>query len=318
MIDASPKENLLRALRCDSPHHVPFEGEGSYRIVDHAGRKPPRVGMDQWGVRWGPLPPEYRVGTDEPLESFPIAYPAGYAGQLAALDFPSGEPPEAFAGLVGGIDRNKVLVIGRHGAGLLDRLCALLGMPAALTALLQEPEAAQAALDRIADYHVAVARGYLHAGVEAGFLADDYAGQHGPYLRPATWRRLILPGLARVVAVYRAAGAPVIFHTCGRAEAFIPDLLEAGVTAFNLQSAACDLPALKAAYGPRIAFWGGIESTVMLSGTPDDVSGAARAAIRDLGDSGGLMLAPDQPLDYPMENLRALARTAMEAGRYGS
>jgi hypothetical protein len=31
------KENLLRALRHEAPDHVPYEGEGAWRIVDHRG-----------------------------------------------------------------------------------------------------------------------------------------------------------------------------------------------------------------------------------------------------------------------------------------
>lgn len=312
----SPKENLLRALHHAGPDHVPYAGEGSYRIVDHRGRKPPRDGVDTWGVTWGPLPPEYRTGSDEPLESFPVSHPAASAAELAALSFPSGDDSTLFDGLTNGIDRDATLVIGRHGAGPLDRLCALLGMPEALAGLLMEPEAAQAALERIADYHLNIAHNYLAAGAEAGFLADDYAGQEGPYLRPAVWRRMILPGLARLIAVYRQAGAPVFFHTCGRAEAFIGDLIEAGVTAFNLQSDVCDLASLKAIYGRRIGFFGGVSSATMLTGTPEDVEQAARMTMRALGDEGGLVLAPDQPLRYRSENAAALMRAACQFGHY--
>jgi uroporphyrinogen decarboxylase len=198
----------------------------------------------------------------------------------------------------------------------LDRFILLLGMQKALVALVVEPEAAAAVLGRIADYHVAVARAYLAAGSEAAWLADDYAGSDGPYLRPALWRRLILPQLARVIAVYREAGVPVFFHTCGRAEVFVGDLLDAGVTVFNLQSEACDLGALRTRYGQRIAFIGGIPSGLMLTGGPEDVRGAARAAIERLGRDGGLILAPDQPLAFPPENEAALVAAVGEFGRY--
>ena len=191
-------------------------------------------------------------------------------------------------------------------------------MQKALVALVAEPEAAAAVLERIADYHVAIARGYLAAGSEAAWLADDYAGSDGPYLRPALWRRLILPQMARVIAVYREAGVPVFFHTCGRAEAFVGDLLDAGVTVFNLQSEACDLSALRERYGRRIAFIGGIPSGLMLTGGPEDVRQAARAAIERLGRDGGLILAPDQPLAFPPENEAALAAAAREFGAYAS
>jgi uroporphyrinogen decarboxylase len=309
-------ENLLRALRHEAPDHVPYEGEGAWRIVDHRGRKPPREGRDEWGVEWAPIPDDYRAGADEPLESYAAGPVAERASDLRPDAFPDGRDPALFDGILDGVDPARVLVIGRHGAGPLDRLCALLGMPGALAAMLMEPDETGAALERIADYHVAIARGYLAAGVRAGFLADDYAGGEGPYLRPAVWRRMILPGLSRIIAVYRDAGAPVLFHTCGRAEALIGDLIEAGVTGFNLQTDACDLAGLKACFGRRIGFYGGISSSLMQAGGPDEIEEAARRAMAALGADGGLMLAPDQPLDYPAENLGALARAARRFGRY--
>ena len=235
---------------------------------------------------------------------------------MLSRTFPDPADPAAFAALLSGVDPAQTLVIGQHPSGLLDRLITLLDMPQAMLALVGEPEASRVILERIADYHVGIARSYLAAGAAAGWLADDYAGNAGPYIRPALWQRLILPGLARVIAVYRAAGAPVFFHTCGQAEAFVGPLLDAGVSVFNLQSDVCDLAALKARYGRRIAFYCGIPSGLMLAGTPDEVRQAARAAIATLGREGGLILAPDQPLAFPAENEAALAEAVQSYGKY--
>ena len=311
---ASPKANLLNAIYHRGPSHVPFAGEGAYRLVDHAGRKPPRAGRDEWGVVWVPLPASYELGPAEPAASYAVEHPAHSVAEALALPLPRGCEPACFAGLFDGQDAAQTLLIGQHGSGLLDRFILLLGMQKALVALVAQPEAAAAVLERIADYHVAVARGYIAAGSEAAWLADDYAGSDGPYLRPALWRRLILPQMARVIAVYQEAGVPVFFHTCGRAEAFVGDLLDAGVTVFNLQSEASDLTVLREHYGRRIAFIGGIPSGLMLTGGPEDIRQAARAAIATLGQGGGLILAPDQPLAFPPENETALAAAAREFG----
>ncbi len=128
-----------------------------------------------------------------------------------------------------------IRIAGRHPLGPLDRLCALLGPERGLLALIEEPVAARAVLDRIADYHAAIAANYLAAGCTAGWLADEYAGAAGPLIRPVLWRELILPGLRRIIDVYSAAGAAVCFHMCGRAEPFVADLLAAGVDAFDLE-----------------------------------------------------------------------------------
>jgi uroporphyrinogen decarboxylase len=312
----SAKNNLLQAICHRNPDHVPYAGEAAYRLVDHLGRKPPREGQDAWGVTWAPLPKSYRPGAGEPAESYPTGHPAGTAAELLARPFPDPTDPALFAGLLDGVDKRETLVIGQHPAGLLDRFAMLLGMPQAMLALVREAEASQTVLERIADYHVGIAAGYLAAGVEAGWLADDYAGNAGPYIRPALWRKMILPGLARVIAVYREAGVPVFFHTCGQAEAFVADLLDAGVTVFNLQSDACDLVSLKTRHGQRIAFFGGVASALMLEGKSEDVRNAARLAIEMLGQDGGLILAPDQPLAFPPENERALMEAARCYGQY--
>lgn len=308
----TPKQNLLRALQHDSPDRIPYAGDGSLVLVDHHGRKPPRKGADAWGVIWAPLPETYQAGTGEPAESYPAQHPASRATQLIDHPFPDSTDPALFAGVLDGIDIATCLVVGQHSQGPLDRFCCLLGMSQALLALRSERGASRAVLERIADYHVGLARGYLAAGVEAGFLADDYAGQEGPMLSPALWQEMILPGLTRIIDVYRQAGAPVFFHTCGRSDAFIPALLDAGVTAFNLQSSACDLAALKQRFGRRIVFYGGVASEIVLRGTPTDVACSARQTIVALWDEGGLILAPDQPLAYPEENIAALIATARE------
>jgi uroporphyrinogen decarboxylase len=232
------------------------------------------------------------------------------------LPIPDSAAPGLFDGLLDGVDRSEALVVGQHGAGPFDRFVQLLGMPAAMIALLREPGVSADVMNGIAEYHVGIVRGYLAAGVEAGWLADDYAGDGGPLISPALWRELVLPAIARIIAVYREAGAPVFFHTCGRAEAFIPDLIDAGVTAFNLQSDQCDLARLKARFGRRIAFYGGVPSDLMLRGSADQVREAARHAMRSLGSEGGLILAPDQPLAFPPVNVAALDETARQEGEY--
>ncbi len=315
-MSVTPKANLLRALMHAGPEHVPWAGEGALRFVDHVGRRPPRSGVDAWGVTWVPLPASYMVGAGEPAESYPVAHPAATPHELLSRSFPDPAESMLFAGLLDGIDRSEALIVGQHGAGPLDRFVQLLGTMAAMSALAAEPDASAAVINRIADYHAGIARGYLAAGVEAGWLADDYAGDAGPLIGPGLWRRAILPAVAKIIAIYRDAGAPVFFHTCGAAEVFVPDLVGAGITALNLQSNRCDLAGLKARFGRRIAFYGGVPSDLMLRGTPQQVGEAALAVMSSVGREGGLIVAPDQPLAYPPENELALHETVRRYGVY--
>ena len=276
----TPKANLLRALYHAEPDHVPWAGEGALRLVDHVGRKPPRSGADEWGVTWAPLPTSYQVGAGEPAESYPVAHPASTAAEALALPFPDPAAPGLFAGLLDGIDRSEDARRGPARRRAVRSIRAVVGDARRHDRAAEgTATSAPASLTASPSIMSASRGGYLAAGVEAGWLADDYAGDGGPLISPALWRKLVLPAIARIIAVYREAGAPVFFHTCGRAEAFVPDLLEAGVTVFNLQSDVCDLAGLKAQFGRRIAFYGGVPSDLMLRGSAR--SGARGRAARD-------------------------------------
>jgi uroporphyrinogen-III decarboxylase len=309
------KANLLHVIRREPFDHIPYEGEGSYIPVDFPGRKPPRAGLDEWGVRWEPLPESYQVGEGEPAESFPAAAVTERVDDLLALSFPS--PPSAaeIQTMLRALAEHDALLIGQHPLGLLGRFMALLGTNGAFEALLYKEDLCVAVVDRIAAYHVGVARAYLAAGAGAGWFADDYAGSQGPLISPALWRRVILPGLVKVFAVYREADAPVFFHTCGRAEPFIADLLIAGADVFNLEGAACNLPTLKQAYGGRLALIGGVRPAVMLHAAPEQVRAAVQQVVQELGSEGRLILAPEQPLAYPAANVAAFRAAAQMFGR---
>jgi len=46
-MEINPKRNLIRAVRHDCPHHVPYFGEGAMIFVDHVGRRPSLSGQDE-------------------------------------------------------------------------------------------------------------------------------------------------------------------------------------------------------------------------------------------------------------------------------
>jgi uroporphyrinogen decarboxylase len=316
-VEVNPKENLIRAIRHDRPHHVPHFGEGAMVLVDHVRRRPPPGGQDEWGVGWMALPEARVPGAGEYLQGVPTQPVVDRVETLADLPFPDPVVPGRFAGLLDGTNPSQQLVVGQHSLGIFDRFWALLGVERALVALLTHPQATRTVLRRLADWHIGIARGYIAAGVEAAWLADDYGWQQGLMMSPHTWRDLIRPQLARLTQVYHRAGCIVFFHTCGKVEPIIGDLIAAGVDVFNVQPSANDLAALKKRYGRRIAFHGGVDTQhVMTGGTPEQVRQAALWAMHHLGREGGLVLGPDQRMAMPEENVQALVETARQYGRY--
>jgi uroporphyrinogen decarboxylase len=112
----------------------------------------------------------------------------------------------------------------------------------------------------------------------------------------------------------------VMFHSDGAITSLIPDLIEVGIDAVHPLEPlpAMDHAAIKADFGDRIAFLGGVDIVRAMPGSVADVEEEAERRIRLLGPGGGYVLAPSNHLqaDVAPENAIALYETAHRLGTY--
>jgi len=148
-------------------------------------------------------------------------------------------------------------------------------------------------------------------GVDGGYFGDDYGAQRGLLFSPKLWRAMIKPRLARMFAVFRAAGLPVMLHSDGDIWPILPDLVDIGLTCLNpVQPEVLEHTRLHREFGQHLSFYGGISTQEVLPKvTPAEVRAATRACVRDLAPDGtGLILGPSHRMqsDIPMENVVAM------------
>jgi len=75
--------------------------------------------------------------------------------------------------------------------------------------------------------------------VDAVVVHDDQGANEATFFSPARFRQHVLPHLRQEIETLRAAGTPVILHSCGNINAILPDLTETGIAGLNnLQRAA--------------------------------------------------------------------------------
>lgn len=256
---------------------------------------------------------------------FPLVEPS--LQDLAKMSWPDPTDPKPFVGL-----RQQALKLqatGRalvgmapQGHDLFNQIFRVRGMENGLMDLLAEPEFAEAFLDRLTDTIIAFQERFLtEVGdlLDVHFAADDLAGQDGPLLDPALWRRLVKPRQARIIAAIKShTKAKVFYHSCGAIRQFIPDLIEIGVDILNpvqVSAAGMDPLELKRLYGKSLSFWGGACDTqrVLPFGTAAEVVAEARCRLSQLAPGGGFIFNPVhniQPM-VPPENIVALFRTAL-------
>ncbi len=273
--------------------------------LSHPARLSPdgRTGYDWWGAGHDTLEEGYFI-RESPLAGAP---------DLDAFAWPDPWAPD----LLSDAARRRAevgedgFVVPNLGFALFERAWSLRGFEQLLLDLALDEGYVAELLDRITDIQLVLVERSIGLGVDGGYFGDDYGAQAGLLFSPVTWRRLMKPRLARLFAPFVARGLPVLMHSDGRIDEIVPDLVEIGLTALNpVQPEVLDHDWLRATFGGRLAYYGGVSTqTILPRGSPSEVAAAvADCRARLAPDGTGLILAPSHRLmtDIPMANLDAL------------
>ena len=308
-----PKENLLRAVHYDHPAYVPHPGEGIQLGVQFEGNFRKEDWTDAWGVGW-------QVTLDE-FVPFPKINPLPTLDHLDAFPFPDPDNltiGDSMQAVLDRPDRERLFVTGNLTYLLFERAWALMGLDAFLMAFHTHPAEMHALLDRIVDFDLRVFDRYLELGVDAIGFSEDLGTQRALMISPDAFREFLLPQYARCFAPTLAAGVVVRFHSCGCVQAIVPDLASIGVSLLNpIQARANDLVRVKAdALAGGMALEGGVDSHLLVTGTPEQVRRETLRVLGILAPQGGYLSRPDQSMPWPEENYRAMIETVEEFGTY--
>jgi len=199
------------------------------------------------------------------------------------------------------------------------------GVDQILVDMAMSPELADAVFAHIRGFYCEYGRRIFEAAngkLDMLLMGDDFGQQAGPLVSPDMWRRFLGTGFADYIALAKAYGVRVMHHTCGSVRALIPDMMERGLDVLqSLQPEAAGMEArgLKAAFGDRLAFHGGISIQQTLPfGAVDQVRNEVRSRVEALAPGGGYILctAHNIQADVPIENLEALLEAYRDFGTY--
>lgn len=257
-----------------------------------------------------------------------------YTGKLTVeaveqFDWASGHDP----GLAEGV-RERVAAIKAAGedhavclylpGGVIHRGYAMRGFEAYLKDLYRNPVALTRLMEKLCDYWVQTAETVMdaagHENIDVVYFGEDLGTQDGCMFDPdGIYPRLIKPHHRRMVETVKSrSDVKVCFHCCGSAYHFIEHLIDIGVDALNpVQVTARNMEPerLKADFGGRIAFWGGINTQRILPfGTAVEVAAETRRIIDILGKGGGYVLNAVHNIqaEVPPENIVAMFDTGRE------
>ena len=215
-------------------------------------------------------------------------------------------------------------MVASHGP--FQTACDLRGTEEFLIDLSLQPDFARLLLDAVTTSLEGLLRLAMQAGGEYFDMielpGDDYAGNQGPILSPAMFRKFIQPCLERLVNVIKEYNPDIkiMLHSDGAIAALLPDLIALGVDVIHPLEPlpATDLVAIKAKYGKQVSFLGSIDIAHAMPGNRQEVIAEVKQRIAQLAPGGGFILAPSNHLqaDVPAENVVTLFETARQLGTY--
>ena len=185
---------------------------------------------DEWGTIWGYGNVVGAIG--EPLE-----YPIKDIKNIREYKFPDPEDPGRFDGFIQEIENNKDKHIRISiGSYLFERMHFLIGFNETMINIADHPEEMEYLLDKIVDYDIKLIRnlstnlkGKLH-GISG---SDDWGTQTSLMIHPDKWRKIFKPRYKKIADEIHKNNLDFWFHSDGKIEEIIPDLIEIGADVFQ-------------------------------------------------------------------------------------
>ena len=183
----------------------------------------------------------------------------------------------------------------------------LMGTEQMLMMTMMEPDTAGRLIEKTAPFITAMQKKMIESGATVMWMADPTSSED--MISPKMFREFSYPALKEVISDVKAEyDVPSFLHICGKTLGTMQMLPELKVDCFSFDHAVDPEKAKKTA-GRRMALMGNIDPVSMiLSGTPEEITEECRRIIDVAGREGGFILAPgcETPQASPDENVAAM------------
>jgi hypothetical protein len=212
--------------------------------------------------------------------------------------------------------REEFAVFARIRLGAASTLESM-GLDVFAYMLYDDPGLIHEIHSRFSDWCHRVIRHLNELDFDFYWVADDVAGNNGPFMSPRAFREFILPHMRSAAQEIKK---PWIFHSDGNLFPILPDLLTLGMNAIHpIQPSAMDIERVKREYGDRVGMAGNIDLDYTLTrGTPEEVDAEVKQRIAAIAPGGGYMVTSANSItDYcKLENVWAMSRAIKKYGKY--
>lgn len=208
-------------------------------------------------------------------------------------------PPEALLK----IDKDEInafcrqtdcFILAGYTLRLFERLQFLRGEENALIDLAQKPKGLFSLLNKIHEHNLKIIDVWSTTSIDALVIVDDWGSQQRLLVSPSLWREMFKPRYAEYADFARLRNKKVFFHSDGFILDIIPDLMDIGVDALNVQLFTIGLESLARFARGKISFWGDADAHYLRQETSQLEMGRVVEAIKqNLYDRGGVIAYVD-------------------------
>ncbi len=155
---------------------------------------------------------------------------------------------------------------------------------------------------------------------DAVWFYEDLGFKGKPFMAPAMYKDIVWPAHKKTFEFAKGLGLPIIVHSCGYVEPLVGGLIEAGMDCLQAMEvkAGMDLLELKATYGDRISFMGGLDIRALESNDLDQVEAELLKKVPAAMEGSGYVLHTDHSVSSRVkyETYKFFVQRGLEIGTY--
>jgi uroporphyrinogen decarboxylase len=202
------------------------------------------------------------------------------------------------------------------------KVCDMVGPTRLMMAMVDDPEWVKDMALTDGRLCAEIAEAMIDRGIEfdAGWVFDDLGYKGKGFMSVEMYRELFWPGHKVISDVFKSRGLPMLLHSCGYVEEYIPLFLEAGFDVLQPLEvkAGMDLVRLKREWGDRLAFMGGIDVRAMAHPDPAVIEQEIASKIPAAKQGGGYIYHSDHsvPDNVSFKQYSRVIDLVHQYGRY--
>ncbi len=337
----TPRENLLKAVRFETPDYIPmsfyinpacwhhYPQQALHDLMaDHPFLFPnfkpttekitPNFGpnaradqpyTDDWGCTWhtsddgitGSVPKHPLQNWDDAASYIPPDPQA--SNGLASIDWTQIAANLENARATGQLCRGGL----RHGHTFLQ-LCDIRGYENLMFDMIDDEPKLHWLIKILEDFNMAIVNKFLQLGVEWMSYPEDLGMQVGPMLSPDHFRKYIKPSFQRLMAPARQASCIVHMHSDGDIRQLVDDLIDGGVEIINLQDLVNGIDWIADKFAGKVCIDLDVDrQSITPHGSPKQIDSLIREEVTKLGSKkGGLTMLYGMYPGVPLQNAKAI------------